>query len=199
VVAVVGQLLDALARHGRHHRVARAEQPLQQREPPRREQQQPGDRAGEVEVVRELGERDVAELRLGAQVGQCVLVALPALHVRRAGEQHAGLAEQVERGVGQRDLLLQLRSVGHPLREPMAADQRVVTEHQAVLREVGRVDAVRDGGGDLGLHVLHTGAERPPRVVLPHRLDQRLVGVGGVVVARVVVAVHRCGTSSGIA
>ena len=57
VVAVVGDLLDALGRDGGEHRVARVEQPLQQREPPRREQQQPGDRVGEVAVVGQLGQR----------------------------------------------------------------------------------------------------------------------------------------------
>jgi hypothetical protein len=156
VVAVVGQLLDALAGHRRNHRVAGAEQPVQQREPPRREQQQPRDRVGEVAIVGQLGEGDVTELRLGAQVGECVLVPLTsggacgaghrtrAFDMACAGEQHPGLAEQVERGVGERDLLLQLRRVRHPLRELVAADQRVVAEHQAVRGEVGRIDAVRD-------------------------------------------------------
>ena len=31
-----------------------------------------------------------------------------------------------------------------PLRQALGADQRVVAEHEAVLREVGGVDAVRD-------------------------------------------------------
>ncbi len=50
VVAVVGQLLDALAGHRGEHRVPGVEQPVQQRQPPGGEQQQPGDRPGEVQV-----------------------------------------------------------------------------------------------------------------------------------------------------
>jgi hypothetical protein len=158
---------------------------LQQREPPRREQQEPGDRAGEVEVVADLGERDVAELRLGRWNASASSSA-PAPRWAARRQQHAGLAEQVERGVGQRDLLLQLRRVGDPLGEALRADQRVVAEHEAVLREVRRVDAVRDGRGDLLLHVLEAGAERPLAVLVG--LGQRVVDV----------LAHRWGTSSGM-
>jgi hypothetical protein len=199
VVAVVGHLLDTLARHRRDHGVARAEQALQQREPPGGEQQQPRDRPGEVQLVAQLGQRDVAELRLRALVGEGVLVAPAAFDVPGPGEQDAGLAEQIERDVGERHLLLQLRCVADPLGDAVAADQGVITEHEAVLGEVTGVDAVGHGRVDLALHVLDARPERPARVVVAHGLGERLVGVGRVLFLGVRVRSHRCGTSSGIA
>ncbi len=56
-----------------------------------------------------------------AQIGQLVLVA-------GQGEQDAGLTEQVERDVGQGDLLLQDRGVAGPLAQPVGEDQGVVPE-----------------------------------------------------------------------
>jgi hypothetical protein len=104
------------------------------------------------------------------------------------GEQHAGLTEQVERDVGQRHLLLQLWCVADPFGEPVAVDQRIVAEHQAVRRQVGGPHAGWHRGGDLGIEWGEAGPERPSRVAL--------VDLGEAVVD--LVATHRCGTSSGI-
>ena len=129
VVAVVRELLDALRGHRGEHGDRPSRQPLEQGEAPRREQQQPRDqRARSRAAGRDvgLGQVDVAERALVAEVGQGVLVGevrrrVPrpvraAAQVPGAGEQQAGLAEQVERDVGQRDLLLQLGRVGGPTR-----------------------------------------------------------------------------------
>jgi hypothetical protein len=196
---VVGQLLDALGRHRREHRIGGAGEPVQDGEAPGGQQQQAHDAAGEVEVVGQLGQSDVAELGLRAPVGERVLVPVAPLDVPGPAEQHPGLAEEVERGVGQRHLLLQLGGVRHPLREPVAVEQRVVAEHQAVGGQVGRVDAVGHRRGDLRTRLLHAGPERPARVVVGDGVGEGPVGVGGVVVVLGSVATHRCGTSSGIA
>ena len=88
VVAVVGQLLDALGRDRGEHRVAAAGQPLEQREPGGGEQQQPGDGVREV-AVGDLGQPDVAEVAGLAEEGQRVLGrhrrARRAARARRSG------------------------------------------------------------------------------------------------------------------
>ena len=76
--------------------------------------------------LRALDQPDVAELAVVAQVGQVVLGAAGALDRAGVGEQRARLAELVERDVGQRDVLLELRRAADPLAQPLRGDQRVV-------------------------------------------------------------------------
>jgi len=47
-------------------------------------------------------------------------------------EQHPGVAEQVQRDAGEREVLLDGRRAGHPGAQPLAEDQRVVAEPQRV-------------------------------------------------------------------
>ena len=75
---------------------------------------------GEV-AVRLLDQLEVAEGALLAQIRQLVLVA-------DEGEQHPGLAEQVQGDVGEGDLLLQDGRVARPLPQPVGEHQRVVAE-----------------------------------------------------------------------
>jgi len=93
------------------------------------------------------------------------------------GQEQPGLAEEVERDVGQSDVLLQIRGVAAPLGEPLGEDEGVVAEHQAVRREFRGVHAVRHGGVDAGERVLEVGPERPVGIV-----DQE-TGVGVVMLA----------------
>ncbi|GMA86517.1 hypothetical protein GCM10025868_17670 [Angustibacter aerolatus] len=149
-----------------------------------------------------LDEVHVAEAELVAEERQPVLVrhrrALgqhrDARGVGRGGpgQQQPRLADQVEPGVGERDLLLELGAAGGPLREALREHQRVVAEHQAVRRERGAVDAVRQRGVDPGERVVEARPEGPAGVVLG--LDETLVGA---VVHRVAVH-HMWGTSSGM-
>ncbi|GAA2467582.1 hypothetical protein GCM10010405_60290 [Streptomyces macrosporus] len=74
-------------------------------------------------AVGPLHELDVGELPLLAEVGQLVLVA----HHRQQG---AGLAQQVQRDVGEGDLLLQDGGVSGPLPQALGEDQGVVAEGQ---------------------------------------------------------------------
>ena len=111
------------------------------------EDQLTGHGDGEVAVL-DLHQVHVAELPLVPQEGQVVLVAAGSLHLAGVAEQRAGLAEQVEGDVGQRDVLLDLRCAGDPLPQPLRQDQRVVTEPEHVVGQSGpvRCGAVRCGG-----------------------------------------------------
>jgi hypothetical protein len=92
--------------------------------------------AGERAVVRQLDEREVRELAFGAEVRVIVL------RLRRAVElalelgcvrvQHAGLADQVEADVGERDVFLEDRAVAAPFGVALAQHQRVVGQAQHV-------------------------------------------------------------------
>ena len=113
----------------------------------------------------------------------------------RARQQQPRLAEQVERDVGQRDVLLEVGRAAAPLREPVGVDERVVAEHQAVRRELVRVDAVRDGRVDAGERVLEVGAEGPLGVVAAQQPVVHGVVVGQV--ARIRCVVHRAITCGG--
>lgn len=79
---------------------------------------------------------DVAEGALLAPVRQRVLVA-------DHRQQHPGLAQQVERDVGQRHLLLQHRGVAGPFGEPVGEDERVVAEPEQFVAVHGRFPAHR--------------------------------------------------------
>src|ERR1700744_2190093 len=163
VVAVVGQLLDPLGRDGRQHRVRDGGQRGEQGQPPAGEDQQPAGHLGEVRVL-VLGQPDVAELFLLAEEGQLILG--PAEDPAGPGQQHPRLAQQVEGDVGNRGFFLQLGQAGHPLLQPVAVDQRVVAQGQAVPGQRPGVQAVRHRGVDALQRVGEPGAERPPVTVV---------------------------------
>jgi hypothetical protein len=87
---------------------------------------------GEVAPVaqRAFNEGEVAELALVAQEGQLVLVA--AKHAARVREQRARLPQQVQRHIGQRDVLFQHRPVAAPFAQTLRVDQRAVGDAQQV-------------------------------------------------------------------
>ena len=115
------------------------------------------------------------------------------------GQQHARLAEQVERDVGDRGLLFELGQAGHPLLQPVAVDQRVVAEGEAVADQRAGVEAVGDGGVDAFERVGEPGAERPA-VTLVVVLGEQVVRVvvESSAGAHVSDAPHMWGTSSGM-
>jgi hypothetical protein len=131
VVAVVRDLLDRLGGDGGELLVGGAPQPLVELAQVRREHQQPDHRDTEV-APGPLDEVHVAEPGGVAQVGQVVLGAGWVLQGAGVGQQGPGLAEQVERDVAQRDVLLDLRRSGDPLPGPLRRDQRVVGEREDV-------------------------------------------------------------------
>ena len=92
---------------------------------------------GEVAVLL-LDEQAVDELALVTHEGVVVLGAAGAVELGGARVHRARLAEQVERDVRQRDVVLERRRPRRPLREP-------VREHEAIVRDAQRVDGRRAG------------------------------------------------------
>lgn len=165
VLPVVGQLLDALRGDRRKDGVRVRRQPLEVREAPAGEHQQPDD--GEREVaVGQFGQAYVAKVAGVAEVGVGVLVASGAVGLAGAGVEQAGLAEEVEADVGQRHLLLQLGGAGDPLAQTLCSDQGVVGQRDADGGEFTGVDALGHGGVDAVQRVLEAGAVGPAGVVV---------------------------------
>jgi hypothetical protein len=143
VLQVVARLLDGLGGDGGHCGIAAVLQllPLQQ-EPGRGHQIAQG---GEGEVagpatvgrVRQLEQHRVQVLLLEAQHRQLVLVEAVGGAGQR--EQCARLAEQVEREVGQRQVLFEHRAVPAPLAVALRQDEGAVGQAQqgALARRVG--------------------------------------------------------------
>ncbi len=130
MVAVVGDLLHRLRGQWCERAVLRGEFGVEQLLVGG-EVELAGDGVREV-AVRLLDQLEVAEGAFLAQIGEFVLVA-------GQGQQHPGLAEQVQGDVGEGDLLLQDGGVPGPL--PQA-----VGEHQGVVAQ-GERGGHRDGAG----------------------------------------------------
>ena len=105
----------------------------------------PHDGDGEV-AVRLLGERQVHELGRVAQEGQLVLVAAAALELAGVGQQQARLADQIEREVGEPQVLFERRRVPDPFAEALAEHQRGIAEAQHVAAAHRLQLALRLGG-----------------------------------------------------
>jgi hypothetical protein len=67
---------------------------------------------------------------LVAQEGERIFVAAAPFDLAGQREQQPRLADEVERDVGERDVLLDHRAVAAPLRQPLAEDQRGVGDAQ---------------------------------------------------------------------
>ena len=87
-----------------------------------------------------------------AQIGERVLVAALALDRRRIGVERPRLADEVERDVRERDVLLEHRRVAAPFGQTMPEHERIVGEAQRVLHER------RVGGRDGGHHMCPTSS-----------------------------------------
>ena len=190
VVAVVGELLDALARRSRPA-PGRAESRSRSSSASRqvREHQQPGDQLGEVGVAA-LGQPDVAELASSRKNASVVLVAA-------ACRRHVPARASSSRAWPSRSSAMLASAVSSSSSGARVThccsrcdiDQRVVAEHQAVRGQRRRRRRRRHGGVDAGQRVGEAGAERPALVV--GLLGERLVG--GVVVQSSLMAVAlRC-------
>jgi hypothetical protein len=130
MVAVVGDFLDRLAGHAGQQRVVGSGQLRVQLVLIRGEHQQPG--GGDREVTDlTLHQMHAPVLLRRAPVRQRVLVE--PVRLPRVGQQRAGLTEQVQRDVGQRDLLLQAGRAGDPLGQALRRDQCVVAQRESFL------------------------------------------------------------------
>ena len=90
-------------------------------------------------AVGKLHDRPVAEVAFVAQEGECVFVAPQAFQLSGMRQQQASLTHQIERHVGQRDVLFQHRAVAAPFGQALPEDQGAVSQTQDILdvRRVG--------------------------------------------------------------
>jgi hypothetical protein len=99
------------------------------------EQELAQDRAPEI-AVGLFDQQEVPEIPGIAQEGEVIGAAPLPLDLSGQAQPHLRLADQVERGVGERDILLQHRRMTAPFADPVAEDQRVVPHPQEELEQV---------------------------------------------------------------
>src|SRR5712692_6020304 len=133
---VIGGLLLGLGGDRRQRRIARARERAPEGMYEGGIEELPDDGDGEI-AVGLLDQQDVAEIVGVAQIGERILVAALALDRAGISVERARLADEVERDIAQRQLLLEQRRMADPFREAVAEDERVVGEPQRV-REEGR-------------------------------------------------------------
>ncbi|NRQ27757.1 hypothetical protein XMG7_003240 [Aliiroseovarius sp. xm-g-7] len=92
-------------------------------------------------AVGQLGQEHVAEIPCVAQEGEVVGGFAFALHFGGIAEPHLGLADEVKRGVGERDVLFENRRVAAPFGHAVAEDQGVVALTQQELQQKGFIDS----------------------------------------------------------
>jgi len=136
---VVGDFLQCLAGNLHHARIAGRHQRAQHFEVIGIEQELPHQRLAEV-AVRTLDEQDVAEGGRIAQIGEIVSRAALALDLACETEPELGLADQVERGVGKRDILFEHGRMAAPFGHAVAEDQRIVAHTQEPFEICGLID-----------------------------------------------------------
>ena len=98
------------------------------------EQELAHDREREV-AFRQLDELAVAVVHRLAEIRERILVASLAFDLAREPQEHRRLADQVERDVRERDVLLEDRTVTAPFGQPVAEHQAVVAEPQQILEQ----------------------------------------------------------------
>jgi hypothetical protein len=121
-------------------------------------------RVAEV-AVRALDEEQVAEVPGVAEVGEVVGGAALALDLGGEAEPELGLADQVERDVGERDVLLERGGVAAPFGDAVAEDEGGVADAEEGFEE----------GGLAGV-----GSRDPGRAAVRCRAAGELGDVGGV-------------------
>src|SRR5256886_14565295 len=133
--SVITGFLERLGGDGAETRVRGPEQPCVDLQLPGIEQPLAHDGVAKV-AVRLLGECQVGEIRRITQKGQRVLVTSPALELARVGEQQPRLPDEIERQVGESQVLLECRRVTDPLAQALP-------EHEARVGEAQHVANVR--------------------------------------------------------
>src|SRR4029077_3235838 len=145
VAHVIASLLVRLGRDSGELGVGRPSEPVQQQHAPDVEEELPHDGAAEV-AVGELDQLDVAVGDAVAEVGEGILVAPLPLYLAGQPEEVRRLPDEVERDVGERDVLLEDGAVTAPFGQPVAQDQAVVPQPEQILEEPGIAHAVSAHG-----------------------------------------------------
>src|SRR5229473_1163595 len=115
VANVIGELLRALGGDGCERCVLRARQRLEIRMRAGRIEQLAQDRNGEI-AVGLLDQEDVAVFARIAPIGERVLVPPPGLQLTGIGVERSRLADQIERHIAERQILLEHGRVTAPFR-----------------------------------------------------------------------------------
>ena len=131
---VIAGLLVGLGRDPGELGVGRPLEPVQQQHAPGVEEELAHDGAAEF-AVGELDQLDVAVVDGIAEIGQGVLVALFPLDLAGQMEEVRRLPDEVERDVGERDVLLEDGAVAAPFGQPVTQDQAIVAQPEQILEE----------------------------------------------------------------
>src|SRR3546814_11890607 len=92
----------------------------------------------------------------------------------RASQQQPGLSDQIQTDMRESYLFFEFRCPRRPFGEALRTDERVVAEHEAVVRQRTEIDVIRHRGVDSGEGVVEAGSERPLTVAVA--VDQAVVG-----------------------
>ena len=91
---------------------------------------------GEREItVRLFYQQQVAELAFGAQIGQRIGIPAPAFHLAREPQPQPGLTDQIQRHVGQGQILFDGRRMAAPFAQAMAEYQGGVPHAQQIVKQ----------------------------------------------------------------
>ena len=97
--------------------------------------------------VRLLDQRRIQVFALLAQERDFVLAAAAALDLTRIGEEQPRLADEIQRNVGEPQILLERRRMADPFAEPLSEHQAEIAETQHIpvqqTRDIGRGRAHR--------------------------------------------------------
>src|SRR5688572_17034628 len=134
MTGMIPRLLDRLGRYARQVGVFRGLQPIEMQQLEHGHQELPRRREREI-ATRQLHDLRVAELDTLAKIRERVSRSPLPFDLTRQLEKQVRLADQVERGIRQRDVLLEDRTMAAPLGRAMTEDESVVAESEEVFAE----------------------------------------------------------------
>jgi hypothetical protein len=132
------------------------------------EQELPDDRERKV-AFRKLDNLKISKLDRFAKVGEGIRVPSLAFYFAGKAQIKRALSDQIERDVGERNVLLENRPVPAPLGESVPEHQTVVTQSQEILEQVRTASCggVRFSVGSLSLLRHDIRSDMLPPVKIP--------------------------------
>ena len=93
-------------------------------------------RQGDREItVRLFHQQQVAELAFGSQIGQRIGIPAPAFHLARQIQPHPGLTDQIQRHIGQGQILFDGRRMAAPFAQSMTENKGGVPHAQQIVKQ----------------------------------------------------------------
>jgi hypothetical protein len=99
-----------------------------------------------VITLRELHQMHVAVIDRIAEIREIIFTASLTLSLTRQLQKKGCLADEIERDVRERDVLLENRTMPAPLRETMTEHESIVAKSEEVLKEVVGQNPLRPRG-----------------------------------------------------